>query len=117
MALAETNILKRIMMTASKASSRLFRNNVGLFTTDKGDKVMTGLCKGSSDLIGWTPVVITEDMVGQQVAVFTAVEVKTERRRPTPDQKNFVNKVNEPGGFAVIALSREDILQIVRKIK
>jgi hypothetical protein len=33
---------------------------------------------GMSDLIGWTKIQVTPDMVGKEIAMFTAVEVKTE---------------------------------------
>lgn len=60
-----------------------------------------GLTKGSSDLIGWTSVEITPDMVGSSVAVFTAVECKRSHGgRVTPEQKHFVERVIEAGGMA-----------------
>jgi hypothetical protein len=61
-----------------------------------------GLCVGSSDLIGWTPVIITPEMVGHQVAIFTAIEVKTGVLQATKEQFNFVIAVNKSGGKAGI---------------
>ena len=49
-----------------------------------------GLVKGGSDLVGWSPLVITPDMVGKTVAMFTAVEVKTQGVPLTDDQKHFI---------------------------
>lgn len=104
MAKEESNISKRIMLQLSK-SCRVFRNNVGLFTTNTGAKVKTGLCKGSSDLIGWHTVVITPGMVGKKIGIFLAVEVKSSKGRASEGQLNFIDKVNESGGIAFIARS------------
>ena len=61
-----------------------------------------GLCKGSSDLIGWRSLTITPDMVGQTVAVFAAIEVK-DRGAPTPEQLHFIAQVQAAGGLAGVA--------------
>lgn len=108
----EANILQAVRLYASKLGLRLFRNNVGLFTTNTGRKVRTGLCKGSSDLIGWTPITITQDMLGKTVAVFTAVECKTEKGRASKEQLNFIEQVKANGGFAVIARGEQDIHEL-----
>ena len=67
-----------------------------------------GLCNGSSDLIGWRTITIDESMVGSQVAIFAAVEVKGPRGRASDLQKNFLARVAEAGGIAGIARSPED---------
>ena len=92
--------------------SRMFRNNVGAAMV-RGRLVRFGLVKGSSDLIGWTPVEITQDMVGQKVAIFTAIECKAPRGQPTPAQTYFVGRVKMDGGYAGIARSTEDALEII----
>jgi hypothetical protein len=94
---------------------RLFRNNVGLFKTFDGRRIKTGLCNGSSDIIGWTPVTVTEDMVGDTVAVFTAIEVKKPNGRATDQQLNFIDNVRVDGGYAGIAKSTEDAEKIIGK--
>lgn len=94
--------------------SRMFRNNVGAYQL-KGRWVKFGLVKGSSDLIGWTPVTITQDMVGQTVAVFTAVECKSEKGRVRPEQTYFIQRVKLDGGYAGIARSTEDALEIIHR--
>ena len=104
MAKEESNISKRIMLKLSE-SCRIFRNNVGLFTTNTGAKVKTGLCKGSSDLIGWHTVEITPDMIGKKIGIFLAVEVKSAKGRASEQQLNFIDKVKEAGGIAFIARS------------
>jgi hypothetical protein len=114
MAKAETNILKRVMVAISSVS-RVFRNNVGLFTTDNGDKIRTGLCKGSSDLIGWVPVEITPGMVGKKVAIFLGIEIKSSRGRASAGQLNFINQVRGAGGIAFITRSPEAASQELAK--
>lgn len=109
----ETTLMKRILIATSAVGARLFRNNVGVFQTARGTKVRTGLCTGSADLIGWTSVLITPGMVGQHVAVFTAVEIKTKDGRLTQAQKNFLEVVDEAGGLAGVARSEEDAIEII----
>lgn len=92
--------------------SRMFRNNVGAYQF-KGRWIKFGLVKGSSDLIGWTPVKVTQDMVGETVAVFTAVECKSEKGRVRSEQTYFVQRVKLDGGYAGIARSVEDALGII----
>ena len=107
MAKAETNILNGVRLKIS-SMCRTFRNNVGLFTTEHGDKIRTGLCKGSSDLIGWVPVEVTPDMVGSQVCIFLAIEVKSGRGRASHPQLNFINQINGAGGIAFVTRSPDE---------
>jgi hypothetical protein len=70
---------------------------------------------GTSDLIGWTPVRITADMVGCRVAVFTSIETKkTKGGRTSDDQANFIAQVQRAGGIAGVASSPEAARQIVQ---
>lgn len=72
----------------------------------------TGLPPGFSDLFGLVAVEITPDMVGQKLAVFTALEVK-DGARVSPLQKNFINAVNDNGGRAGVVRSVEDAEHLV----
>lgn len=90
----ESELQKQIQLDASKRGARLWRNNSGAtficehaqtcphanrqpvrFGLGNDSAKMNAVMK-SSDLIGITPVVITADMVGQTVGVFTSIEVK-----------------------------------------
>ena len=73
----------------------------------------TGLPKGFSDLFGITPVVITPDMVGQTVGVFTALEVKTETGRVSKQQRAFLDAVIAAGGRAAVVRSVTDAVRAV----
>ena len=68
-----------------------------------------GLCEGSSDLIGLKTITITQDMVGQQVGQFIAVEVKTKTGRVSKKQQNFTDHINKLGGSAIVARSEDDL--------
>ena len=70
--------------------------------------VRYGLQPGSSDLIGWTIRTVTPEMVGQQVAVFTSIEVKTPTGRLRPEQQQWLDAVQAAGGIAGVARSVED---------
>lgn len=111
---AETPIVKDIQLAASRAGARLLRNNVGALEDKRGRFVTFGLCPGSSDLIGWIPVKITPDMVGQTVAIFTAVEGKTPEGRERQNQKDFIDAVRTAGGRAGFARSVEQAISIIR---
>jgi len=57
--------------------------------------------------------VITPDMVGQRVAVFCSVEVKSARGRVRPDQAAWLAAVQSAGGIAGIARSPEEAAAIL----
>jgi len=118
----------RLALGADARHSRLFRNVRGTFwagkvvhsTTNGGvtlafaRQVECGLVDGAGDLIGWTSVVITPDMVGQTVAVFTSGELKVPGgKAPTKEQGNWCEAILCAGGRAGTIRSREDGLALV----
>lgn len=76
----------------------------GLTILDGARRITYGLMPGSADLIGWTPIVITPEMVGQTVAVFTSIEAKTENDRLDDGgkQATWYQNVQAAGGRALI---------------
>lgn len=132
----EQDIMHRIMIAVSKAGARVFRNNVGLGWIGKsqmyrapatvrvnpGDVVIrnarplhAGLCKGSSDLIGITPVIVRAEHVGTKIGVFTGLEVKTQTGRSTGDQSNFAEQIKGLGGIAGVVRDDNDALTLISK--
>jgi len=121
-ATTENNITKKIMLTMSRLGSRLFRVNTGRAYAGRAKRIAgsrdyvifqarhitMGLTTGGSDLIGWTPIEITQEMVGKTVAVFSAVEVKTPKRKATQKQLQFIERVTQAGGFACVAYSEKE---------
>lgn len=106
MAKEETNVSKATQVEAGNFDCKLYRNNRGLFYTMSGQKVRAGLeTDGASDNIGFTSIIITPEMVGKKVAVFTAVESKKpDWKKVTTEtektQQGFIDFVNHWGGFA-----------------
>lgn len=117
---------QQILLELGSGDCRLFRQNVGqawagrvidrtpqrLVLADPRP-LHAGLCKGSSDIIGWRSVVITPDMVGQRVATFVALEVKSQGGRLTSEQRNFLVAIDDHGGLAGIARSVEDARRVL----
>lgn len=108
-------------------SVRLFRNNIGKVWTgavvSMRDRHLilsnprpfhAGLIKGSSDLIGWNTVTVSQEMVGKKVAIFTAVEIKTGSVKITPEQKVFIENVNRAGGIAGIVYDETQALNLIK---
>ena len=115
MANDETTLQQQIRLAlGTRPDLRLFRNNTGTLPDPRtGRPVQFGLARGSADLIGLRTVTITPDMVGQQVAVFTSIEVNTPQGRATPAQQNWLHMVRSLGGIAGIARSIQDANEIV----
>lgn len=123
--MTEADIMRDIQLRASKIGIRLFRNNTGMgwagqaikiekisnvqvypgdIIIKRGRPFHSGLCEGSPDLIGWVPLKIgTLD-----IAVFTAVEVKSDTGRITHLQNNFIQTVNKSGGLSCISRSADE---------
>jgi len=112
---SEQVIQQHIRLACSIGSCRLFRNNTGTLRDINGRPVSFGLCKGSADLIGWTTRTITPEMVGQQVAIFTSIEVKAATGRIRPEQQQWLEAVQKAGGIAGVARSVDDALLLVTK--
>jgi hypothetical protein len=112
---AETDLQQRIRLAlGTRSDLRLFRNQVGQLPDPRtGRPVQFGLARGSADLIGWRTITITPEMVGQRLAVFTSIEVKTERGRVRPEQHAWLSTVQAAGGIAGIARSVADASQII----
>ena len=99
---------------------RMFRNNNGVWQDKAGNWVTYGLGPGTSDLIGFREVLITPEMVGRTVAVFSAIEVKRKGRRTTKkkrfeQQRDFIHMVIHHGGLAGFARSPDDARQILNQ--
>ena len=109
----EQTIQQHIRLACSIGSCRLFRNNTGTLRDINGRPVTFGLCKGSADLIGWTVRTITAEMVGQKIAVFTSIEVKSTSGRVKPEQQQWLNAVAAAGGIAGIARSVGEAMDIL----
>lgn len=115
------------MIQASKIGARLFRNNTGTGWTGKvkassnpnlkiienARPLNAGLCVGSSDLIGWKTVEITQEMVGEKIAIFTAIEVKSKYSKASKEQINFLQQVKLCGGICGIAKTQDEAIQII----
>lgn len=136
---AATSLMNRILLALSAAGSTMFRNNVGtgwagsksfalrpgeLYRAKPGDRVVqdarplrAGLCVGSGDTIGWTSKIVTPDMVGTRVAIFTSVESKHGKGRATPEQRNFAEAVITAGGLAGVARSEDEALAIINPLR
>lgn len=97
----------------SRSDVRIFRNQVGTYRLEDGRVITSGLCKGSADLVGWQTITITQNMVGQKIAVFLSVEVKGPKTRVTPEQVNWAAFVKKCGGKSVVARSLEEAEKIL----
>lgn len=116
--MSETAFVKSLILKFSRGPVRLFRQNTAMawvgevisrtpdtLTLRNPRPLHAGLCKGSSDLIGWQSLTITPEMVGQRIAVFVAIEAKTKTGRASPDQIQFIENVSKAGGKAGIVRS------------
>lgn len=131
----ERELIDGILMRASELGARLFRVNTGQAWTGEvvrnrssgkqavflgpNDIVIrnarpfrAGLVKGGSDIVGITPVVVTPDMVGKTIGVFTGYEAKTGRLQASEDQNKFLEMVRRLGGIAKVVRSVDDIERV-----
>lgn len=82
---SEAAVQSAVRLEAARKGIRLFRNNVGALVDSRGVPVRYGLaneskqvndvCK-SADLIGWRPVLIGPEHVGQVIGQFVSRECK-----------------------------------------
>ena len=104
---SEHEIQQRIRLACGRGTVRLWRNNTGALVDQQGRFVRFGLCKGSSDLIGLRALEITPELVGQRLAQFVALEIKTGSGTVSQEQQAFLRLVQELGGVAAVCRSIE----------
>jgi len=126
----ESTVQQFIQTEAMRYRCNLMRNNSGALLDSTGRPVRYGLGNiskehneriKSSDLVGITSIVITPDMVGKTIGVFTAVEVKEAAWNPDKKldareqaQLNFINWVKSLGGYAGFANGVDKLQNILR---
>lgn len=117
MAKSETQITKHII-DALAPWCWLRRNHVGRVQDKHTNRWHTfGLGKGSPDLVGYTKVKITPEMVGKQVAVFTGIEVKTNKGIIADHQSDFIDNLVYGGAIAGITRSCQDAYDLIKRYK
>jgi len=103
-----------IRMDISTRGGISFRNNIGVAVDTRGVPVRYGLANESKamnkklksgDLIGITPLIITPDMVGKMVGIFTSYEIKRpgwifSGKGREEAQAAWINLVRQYGGIA-----------------
>ncbi len=121
--------VQRLIWLALARTTVLFRNNAGKAWLSGGGKVRRledgsvvvpfarpialGLAKtngdspdGMHDLVGYTSITITPEMVGRRVAVFTSIEAKESGGgEVTAEQQKFCEVIRKAGGISGIASS------------
>ncbi len=104
----------------------IFRGNVGRSWTGNPHRTpdgllltdyrpfSTGLPVGFPDLFGFRSVTITPDMVGQTLAVFCGLEIKTKTGRVRTEQTQMIDFMQSHGCLAGIARSEIDATKILK---
>lgn len=127
---SELIIQQKIRLKAGYCGATLFRNNSGACNDTTGRLIRYGLGNDSahlnkvvksSDLIGFTELTIGPQHIGETVAVFTAIEIKSSvwQYRENDDraraQAAFLNIVKRGGGYAGFAQNENDLIRILKK--
>ena len=121
MSSVENRALAELQRDASPHGIRLFRNQVGSYKLADGRWLTSGLGEGSSDSIGWTPLLVQPHHVGQLLAVFTSIELKspgarTERKR-LEAQTAWLRAVQAAGGIGFFANDPQAALRLLRQLQ
>lgn len=113
-ALCDEGLFFRANVGQAWTGSRIERLPGGRVLIHDARPFTTGLPAGFSDIFGEVPVVVTPEMVGQTVGIFSTVEVKSLRGRATDPQERFIAAVKRAGGRAGVARSVADAIDIVK---
>ena len=101
--MTEADLMRTIMVSLSADGHFVVRANVGLFFTEDGRPIKTGLPKGFSDLFG--------HRLSDCRAFY--LEVKTATGRPTKEQLAFIAAMKKRGALAGIVRSVEDARRVL----
>lgn len=106
----EREILAEVLLAGTSSNTRLWRNNSGSLLDRHGRLVRFGIANpGGSDCIGITSVLITPDMIGRRIGIFTAIEVKREiGGTVSEEQEAFLRVIEMFGGISGVVRSSEE---------
>lgn len=136
----ENNVMRMVWGAVAHLGCRLFRLNTGrAWMSNLGPKGVVQMTDGSvvihaarsiaigyatpdgkslngaSDLQGWTSIVVTPELVGRRIAVFTAIETKNSKGgTKLAEQKNFIEQICKAGGIAGFASSPAQAQGLIR---
>lgn len=91
--------------------------NVEVVTETGLIRMTTGLCRGSSDLVGILAVGAPGMWAGVTFGRFMALEVKTGAGKPEPHQLDWLLLVRARGGFAAVVRDVDDALQALQRAR
>lgn len=127
----ETPVQQLVRLEAARMGMMLFRNNSGACRDDTGRLIRYGLGNDSEkvnkvfkspDLVGFTPLQVTANMVGRKIAVFTGIDCKHSEWKQTKKfddretaQQAFFDVVLDGGGFAGFATGPGDLYRIIAR--
>jgi len=74
---------------------------------------MQGARAGVADFCGWRSIVITQQMVGQKIAQFVGIEMKTKTGKAHEAQLNFGDTVRRDGGVCGVCRTPEEALKLL----
>ena len=112
---AESKVNDAIIKAGRLFGSILFRNRRGMARLEGGGMFPYGLGpNGFPDNVGYTPIRITDEMVGRTVAVFTAFEAKTETGKVASHQQEVIDELKARGCIAGVATNAEDVRAIIQ---
>jgi len=111
--MSERELVYDIRLALSRGVVRLMRNNVGALQDRTGKYVTYGLGVGTADLIGWRSFVIQPEDVGETIAVFVGIEVKSERGVLTAEQIAFIETVLSSGGVAGVVRTVDEAKKLL----
>lgn len=109
MGVKERNLINEYLLNLPE-NVRMFRTNSGMawagkstlkgeFRIIKNARPFHGMPEGWPDITGWTTIEITPDMIGQKIAIFSVVEVKTGRLKLSDKQNKFKDLIQRMGGI------------------
>lgn len=130
--LSEAAVQSRVRLHAPENNQFLGRNNSGAYSQKNPPTAGTrwGWCNESDpfnkvfktpDLIGYTRVTVTPEMIGKTVAVFTGFEIKdpnwklTKGDKRAQAQKSCITKIMADGGIASFITNHSQVALVVRQ--
>jgi hypothetical protein len=94
----------------------LYRNRRGMFPLPNGGMLPFGVGPpGSGDLIGYLRILITPEMVGRTLPIYTEIESKTDSGRLAEHQIKRIEELRDVQAIAGCARSADDCEEILKR--